>query len=154
MADFKELGFDSVDIAKALRWIGKEKNKQLNMTKLNKLLYIAYGVLLVKTKERLTKEHPAAWPYGPVFPRMHRHVKLSDSIEPSFYNSLSDALKNLLSNVVDVFGDIPASQLSAWSHEEGSPWSKALARGNGDWNQKLSDDDIYSYFYSFVKAEA
>lgn len=153
MAEFKELGYDSVDIARALRWAGKEKDYQLNMTQLNKLLYITYGILLVRKRGRLTKEHPAAWPYGPVFPRMHKHIKLSDPVTDREFNELDSDLQGLLRQIVAYLGDIPASKLSAWSHEKGSPWDIAQSKNDTKWNQKIDDDDIYAFFYNYVKAD-
>ena len=76
MTNFKDLNYDSVEIAKALRYVGQNNGYQFNQTQLNKLLYIAYGTLLVKKNERLTKERPSAWPYGPVFPRLQKNLKL------------------------------------------------------------------------------
>ena len=41
----------------------------VDKAKSQKLLYCCYGAVLAETNERLTDEHPKAWPYGPVFPR-------------------------------------------------------------------------------------
>lgn len=153
MAEFITMDNDSVDIAKALRWSGKQHGYQLNMTQLNKLLYIAYGIRLVSHRERLVKEHPAAWPYGPVFPRVRQHIKLSDYITSDEYNKLSGDVQELLDNVVSTFGKYNAGRLSFWSHQYGSPWEKALRRSGGKWNEKLDDEDIYDFFYTFVKAD-
>ena len=153
MAEFKQLEYDSVFMAQAIRYSGKIHNYQLNMTQLNKLLYIAYGMRLVSHRERLVIEHPAAWPYGPVFPRVNRHIKLSDPITDVQYTGLSADIKNLIDDVVSNLGDVRAGTLSAWTHKEGSPWYKALARNEGKWNVKIDDDDIYTFFYSFVKAD-
>ena len=153
MAEFVTMDNDSVDIAKALRWSGKVHGYQLNMTQLNKLLYIAYGVRLVSYRERLVKEHPAAWPYGPVFPRVRQHIKLSDFVTADEYDSLGEDVQELLDNVVSTFGKYNAGQLSTWSHKDGSPWAKALIRSGGKWNVKLDDEDIYDFFYNFVKAD-
>lgn len=153
MSNFIELNLDSIDVGRAIRYVGMTKNMQLNMTQLNKLLYIAYGVHLVRQKQRLTAEHPAAWPYGPVFPRMNNKLKLSDAIIDIEYRSLADDIRRLLNEIVSIFGPIKANILSAWSHEPGSPWALALERSNGKWNQKLDDEDIFDYFYNFVAME-
>lgn len=153
MAEFRELGYDSVYIANAIRYSGHKHKFQFNMTQLNKLLYIAYGVRLVSHRERLVKEHPAAWPYGPVFPRVRNHVKLSDLITSNEYDALSDDIKGLIDSVVLTFGKYNAGQLSSWSHQHGSPWEKALSRSDGKWNEKLDDEDIYDFFYTFIKAD-
>ena len=38
-------------------------------TQAQKILYCCYGATLAKYDERLTDEHPKAWPNGPVFHR-------------------------------------------------------------------------------------
>ena len=155
MADnnFICLELDSVDVANAIRYIAQTKGINVNMTKINKLLYIAYGTMLVNQKKRLTSEHPGAWPYGPVFPRVHRNIKLSDSITSSAYDKLRGidiSITDLLEDVVNKFGRLSATQLSAWSHQSGSPWDIAVKESNGIWNTKLNDEAIYNYFYSFL----
>lgn len=60
--------YDSVTVANYIIAFANENKFFINMTKLQKLLYIAYGVYLSVKNERLTNEHPQAWPYGPVFP--------------------------------------------------------------------------------------
>ena len=115
---FNELGLDSVLLAKALRYAGQRQSRQFNMTQIHKLLYIAYGTYLVQQKARLTKEHPSAWPYGPVFPRVQKHVRLYDDISSTEYESLDPGIKELLNSVVSTYGNIPATTLSIWSHED------------------------------------
>lgn len=159
MADsnFDCLELDSVDVANAIRYIAQTENISVNMTQINKLLYIAYGTMLVSQKKRLTTEHPSAWPYGPVFPRVHRNVKLSDSITSDAYDRLRAqdiSITNLLQSVVSTFGRLSATKLSAWSHQLGSPWDIAVKESNGMWNTKLSDEAIYNYFYSFLNMSA
>lgn len=152
-SNFSELGLDSVAIGRAIRHAGLTRGYQLNMTQLNKLLYIAYGVHLVRFKERLTREHPAAWPYGPVFPRMFNTIRLSDPITDAEYKELPERICSLLDEVVRLFGRYSANALSSWSHQDGSPWARTLERSGGMWNEKIDDEDIFSYFYNFVKME-
>lgn len=155
--NFFELNYDSVYIAKAIRHSAKIQGMQVNMTQINKLLYILYGTVLVAKSQRITYEHPCAWPYGPVFPRVHKHIKLSDEICDTEYNKLKEEnpyIVSTMDDIVKVFGKIPAGQLSAWSHEDGSPWELAVRRSKGKWNTQLDDEDIYAYFFSYVKKSA
>lgn len=152
--NFSELNYDSVDIAKAIRYSAQQQNLSVNMTQIQKLLYIIYGIMLVVRKERLTTEHPSAWPYGPVFPRAHKRVKLSDNITEETYNEIKDKcpfITSIIDQVVRQFGKLPASQLSEWSHQKDSPWDIAVQSSGGKWNTKLDDEDIFNYFFSFIK---
>lgn len=151
--EFQSWGLDSVDVANAIRYAGRECGYALNMTQINKLLYMLYGVVLVETKKRLTDETPKAWPYGPVFPRVHTKIKLQDEINDTFYNKIKDIDESIfdnLKNIVETFGRLPATVLSNWSHQENSPWDLAFKRSNGKWNTPLDDQDIFNYFYTFM----
>lgn len=152
---FTNLDLDSVEVARALRWEAKSNGGQINMTQIMKLMYILYGFMLVSKRCRITKEQPKAWPYGPAFPRVQKHVHLSDPITDREYKVLEKTQPELIQTmktVYDNFGKYSAYQLSSWSHENGSPWSKAMIRSGGAWNEPLSDEDIYNYFFNYVKA--
>lgn len=60
--------YSSVVLAYYIVALMNQRGLEINMTKLQKLLYIAYGTYLAIKNQRLTNEHPQAWPYGPVFP--------------------------------------------------------------------------------------
>ena len=150
----KSLNLNSVDVAKAIRWKGKELGYNFNMTQVNKLLYILYGVVLVEQKTKLTKETPQAWAYGPVFPSVHKNIKLQDSINNDTYLYLKRKYKQIakiLDSVIENFGEIPYRLLANWSCSDNTPWNLAFKRSKGQWNTPLSDQDIFNYFYSISK---
>lgn len=152
-ANFTDLGLDSVKVANAIRYSANKIGRKINMTQINKLLYIAYGILLVERKERLTSESPSAWPYGPVFPRVHKHVKLYDDITDTAYKEIKakkPEITEVIDNVVRTFSHHSAEHLSAWSHKKNSPWYIAVMESKGKWNTKIKDENIYNYFYSFL----
>lgn len=70
--------YDSLDIAKYIVAKANKEKYGINMTKMQKLLYIVYGVYLRVYNERLTNEHPQAWPYGPVFPKTRNKLLKAD----------------------------------------------------------------------------
>lgn len=47
---FEDIGLDSVIVANAIRYAAFKKGLSINMTQINKLLYITYGSLLVDKK--------------------------------------------------------------------------------------------------------
>ncbi len=151
---FKKLGYDSLDVANAIRYAAQQKDLSINMTQINKLLYITYGVMLVAKKEQITDEEPSAWPYGPVFPNVHRKLKLYDDITPDAYKRFeheNPVLIAIINQVIDAFGRYSAGQLSEWSHKSGSPWELAVQKTKGKWNSKLMNEDIFNYFFTHVK---
>lgn len=140
--EFKELCLNSIEVAEKIRHIAASEFKLiLNMTQTQKLLYIAYGIELARKKTRLTDEHPRAWPFGPVFPKVHGKVDFSCT--PKNPENIHGEIEDLLRDVIRVFGRISASKLSEWSHSKGSPWDKAP---KDKWGQPLSDKDIFEYF--------
>lgn len=133
----------------------KANDIPLNITKLQKLMYCCYGVVLAKTGLRLTDEHPEAWQYGPVFPDALKCVQFFD-IDGFKDSNSSDIDKNprikeLIEATIQHFGKYSAFQLSRWSHLKGSPWYKA-SDGGVNLFSILSDDDIKQYFNTKVLA--
>lgn len=149
--------YDSVAVAKYIVASANEKRYVINMTKLQKLLYIAYGTYLAITGERLTNEHPQAWPYGPVFPKTRSRllkvnlydINLSDnSIEDIGHN---EEMKSLVDIVLSTYGDKNATTLSEWSHQLGSPWDKTVNTNGFKWGDRIPDKYISEYFNSIIK---
>ncbi len=140
--EFKNLCLNSVEVAEKIRHIAASEFKlNLNMTQTQKLIYISYGIELARKKTRLTDEHPRAWPFGPVFPRVHGKVDFSRT--PTNPKSIPDDIAGLLRDVIRAFGRTSATKLSEWSHSKGSPWDKAP---KDKWGEPLSDKDIFEYF--------
>jgi uncharacterized phage-associated protein len=144
--------YDSVPVAKYLLALATEKGKNLNATQLQKLLFIAYGFILTKIGEPILKEGPRAWPYGPVFPRVQKHVNLGFvyKLEDSEFEDLKKdkLLTEILNKVIDNYSVHSASKLSAWSHKEGSPWDVTVKSG-GIKSQEIPDSLIMDYFKRF-----
>ena len=149
--------YNSVEIARYIIAIANSKAIPINMTKVQKLLYIAYGVYLAVMEERLLNEHPQAWPYGPVFPTTRNkllkcnfyNINLKDGEFDKLRND--DTLNSLLKSVFSTFGFWTASQLSEWSHQDGSPWEVTTNQEDFSWGQVISDDDIKGYFKLITK---
>lgn len=132
----------------------------INLTKVQKLLYIAYGAALVFDKEsiRLCSEHPQAWPYGPVFPttrefllKFGKKFEAVDFDYPNIQGIKNDAyLKSLISFVFKGFGGMTANQLTAWSHKPNTPWEKTIRETNFKWGNEIPDSFIYEYFSQLI----
>lgn len=151
--------FNSVDVAKYIAGKANERNIFLNITKIQKLLYIAYGVYLRVYEERLTDEHPQAWPYGPVFPTTRKkllHFELG-SIKPADSPQglqTNPEFNKVVSFTLDNFGKWNAAQLTEWSHREGSPWYFATQTDGFKWGDRIPDEVIYEYFLQRISIKA
>ena len=147
--------FNSVDVARYIAGKANEKNISLNITKIQKLLYIVYGVYLRVYEQRLTDEHPQAWPYGPVFPITRRKLLTADfsaiqatscpeemQKDPDFNKAINFTLDN--------FGLRSAAQLTEWSHRDGSPWYYTTKGVGFKWGDEIPDELIYNYFLQLI----
>lgn len=142
-----------------IAWANKHKFG-INLTKVQKLLYIAYGAALVfdKGRERLCNEHPQAWPFGPVFPTTrNRLLRIKDDFESVTFDNenIKDLkkdsyLNSLIKFVFEGFGSLTAAQLTAWSHQENSPWELTTQEPNFHWGNEIPDHFIYEYFSKII----
>lgn len=145
--------YDSVIAARYLLAVAFSKGKILNVTKVQKLLYIAYGYFLAKKRRVLLDEKPRAWPYGPVFPKTREEVDYENVIpldSDEFQDIKQDeAIKHFFDYLIDEYAKYTASQLSDWSHSEGSPWDRTTRQTNFKWNRAIPDEYISAYFSTF-----
>lgn len=151
--------YNSVTVAFFIvAWANAHK-VSINLTKTQKLLYIAYGANLILHKKRLCNEHPQAWPYGPVFPTTRNKLLKSDLDSISMESPLLSEVKNdanlndLVQFVFSGFGNRTAGQLVAWSHSPNSPWDETTHLNNFKWGMEIPDAFIYSYFSNLIKVE-
>ena len=142
--------YDSTVVAKYLLALAYKKGIVLNVTKVQKLLFIAYGYFLAQHNQLLLNEKPKAWPFGPVFPKTRKEVDYGKIIEAS-----DDSLKEVaadpmvtevLNKIIDNYSKFSATQLSDWSHMPGSPWDKTTKATSFTWNQPIPDKYIKEYF--------
>ncbi|WP_373402816.1 Panacea domain-containing protein [Candidatus Phytoplasma solani] len=109
-----------------------KKDKKLNKTKIQKLLYYSQGYYIAKYDNVLFPERIEAWPYGPVVPDVYAEA-LRQEIQPffkyfDFENEKSNLpltieQKEILEQVFNKFGYMTASQLTKLTHKE-EPWKK------------------------------
>lgn len=151
--------YTSVNIARYLIACCNAKGIGINITKLQKLLYIAYGVYLAVNDVRLFSEHPQAWPYGPVFPTTRNRLLKEDFYGIDMNSDEFSEIKKdedinaLVSSVLASFGDWTAYQLTRWSHQNGSPWEKTTELDGFSWGDQIPDEFISPYFKMMIRAD-
>lgn len=139
--------FSSSSVMAYILYKGKKAGHPISKTQAQKLLYCCYGIVLAAFDERLTDEHPKAWPGGPLFPRtlsaINRHRLTTDMAEIFIASCPVDWLK-LMDKTIDRFWGYSATALETWSQRKGTPWDKA------DPLASLDDREIQKYFQQFV----
>lgn len=149
--------YRSEDVARLIVAILNERKIMVNITKVQKLLYIIYGTWLRVYQNRLINEHPQAWPYGPVFPTSRNKLTKSEialediKIEyvPSELTE-DEELNRTINFVIIHFGNWSATQLSSWSHSPGSPWDYVTKQNGFVWGDLIPDSVIYDFFVRLI----
>jgi uncharacterized phage-associated protein len=150
---------ESVEFAKYIISRIKARNEtgkppiELGGTKLQKLIYICDGCLLA-LGENFIRENARAWKCGPVYPKVNKWLSnnpgIEDIGEPCSPETLSQIegieAAALIDKIIEDYGSRTAQALSAWTHEEGSPWKEALEKGQGKMNSPIDKNAMRDYF--------
>lgn len=142
--------YDSILAANYLLATAYDKGIVLNVTKVQKMLFMAYGVIYAKHNRIFIDESPKAWPFGPVFPKTRSKVDygtLLSKTNPIFDEISKDDIVNAtFDTIIDKYSKYSASQLSNWSHMPDSPWDKTKNEKGFEWNKPIDDQYIKEYF--------
>lgn len=98
----------------------------LTNLKLQKLLYYCQGFHLAIKNTPLFTESIEHWDHGPVVPAIYREYKkygkdTLNSSENVDFNSISEDSREIIDEVLKVYGQFSASKLRNMTHNE-SPW--------------------------------
>jgi len=143
---------DSVDFAIYLNQKAKNMALDVNVTKIQKWLYICYGLYLAAKKEQLLDERPKAWQFGPVFPKVYKRQQKNGNSLDNLPLSVSmvdlQQYDEIIQPVLDHFGKWSAAGLVEWTHEKGRAWDKMY--NNGGRQEAMDNFEIMSDFLKFV----
>lgn len=106
----------SVDFAKYIIKKANELKIQINLTKLQKILYICDGNLLA-LGENFINEQAKAWDYGPVYPKVYKWYQKHGKEDVTLWTiskeiENNDSVKNVVFQALKKFGNWSAVQLS------------------------------------------
>lgn len=143
--------YKSIDVAKYIIMSANQKRIGINVTKVQKLLFICYGTWMALKEYRLTDERPQAWQYGPLFYNTWKELStcnFSDINDCSLDGDVEENIyfQKLLDVVLNKFGDWNATMLVNWSHKESSPWSITKNKPNFKWGDIINDDTVHKFF--------
>lgn len=139
--------------------------KDISPLKIQKLVYIAHGWHLALYEEPLVRDELAeAWEYGPVFPSIYHEFKRFGAgpiLEPAldWIYSLGEWRSQVpyikpddertiafLNRIWELYGRFSAGELSAMTHEEGSPWRQIREKMGPIKNANIENDLIEKYY--------
>lgn len=141
----------ATEVTQAIISAINEKKYSLNITKLQKLLYITYGIYLAKYGKLLFEDDkPCYLPHGPVFLNILKSFRY-DTFEGISYNNsnIPKDVSEIIDAVVSTFGQYQARSLVDWLHREDTAWSK-LEKKRAKYGEELQEKDIKNEFKELI----
>jgi uncharacterized phage-associated protein len=140
---------------------------------LQKLVYIAHGWNLAITGKPLTVDNPQAWDYGPVYRPLRNALRdygsaavkqeiknrdffpgvFDDDPDKPAVASLDADERQVIDRVYRDYGRFHAYQLSALTHEAGTPWTRVYSNGAGRSNE-IGAELIREHFIGLAQKAA
>ncbi len=121
-----------------------------------KLTYLCHGWMLGLYGRAFFYQPVEAWQHGPVIPDVYHRVKVYGNRRlqrpfgdpPPGFDKLE---ANLAGQVLEAYGEFSGVQLSALTHQPGSPWYRTWhERGR---NAVISNDMIQEHFLEMAEDE-
>ncbi|RNJ74961.1 MAG: DUF4065 domain-containing protein [Nitrosopumilus sp. D6] len=128
-----------------------------------KLIYISHGYTLAIHNRPLTHDRIEAWKYGPVLPVLYHALKIHaskpipnlyycgtntlvsvDKREKFFNDVIEKPIKDILDRVLEAYGDMTGNELSAITHEKGTPWH--ICYRKNEFSIEIPDDIIKNHY--------
>ncbi|MGQ0580383.1 MAG: Panacea domain-containing protein [Reyranella sp.] len=124
----------SVRTHAAAKFICRRGDWQVTNLALQKILYMAHMVHYGRTGHRLVKRPFEAWEYGPVEPKLYRHVRAfgADPIQDVFSTEPSirgTPEADTLVEACDALLKLRPAQLVAITHRKGGAWERNYQPG-------------------------
>jgi len=158
-------------LAVANYFIGKAHSEGDRITpmKLLKLVYIAHGWSLGLTGHPLIGEEVQAWRYGPVIPSVYQDFRhygrepitrqkavLNKHGEYVIPTVTDEQAQRLLNKVWEVYKPLDGLELSALTHQDGTPWDTVWngKKGGRMGNMVIAPEVIADYYCALAKKRA
>ena len=139
--------YDPRGVANLLLDVADAERLRITNLALQKLIYFAHGIHLMKTKEPLVSGYFEAWQYGPVHPSVYRAFRASGSDAIRMRARGKDALTGrerdlgtpndpdvhrLITDVLRNYGSMTPGRLVDLAHAKGSPWDVVVDKSRTD----------------------
>ncbi len=158
--------YSSLAIANEFLCRGNDSRIALTHMQVQKLVYLTHGWRLGSGYGALIDERFEAWAFGPVSRKLYDSLKRygarpvtaliawgddtpfngEGELGPA-HEQIDDNTRLLIDRVFDTYADHDGFQLSALTHEEGTPWQQTYVRGQ---NKTIPNKLIARYFGALV----
>lgn len=148
-----DTGIDSLTLAKAVLHKVRSDRYQVTKSKIILISYVIYGVWLAEKHERVVHEHPQAWKYGPVFPRIYTKLDLDCDYKAEYDSILYSMpdLAGLVRHYSACLGPQSAAAISAVHTASGTPWKRCSISSRGKWGVAMDDGEIERWFSELIR---
>ena len=135
------------DVVSVLINTAIDMNIYLNSTKVNKLLYLVYGVYLYNYEPLFshTKDKPRLFKNGPVFDYIQKYEenKIDFENKNNHKVKLSRNIRSIIKIVLKSFGKYNAVPLANWSMRKGGAWYEVSKKDTSmKWGIIIDDELI------------
>lgn len=110
--------------------LAKSQDEALTNMQLQKLVFIAQGYYLAIFSDSLYYHNTRAWQWGPVIPNLYKSLQkygrniVNKTIDcDDIVDEKSQAFE-VIKGVWNAYGHLNGSDLSALTHQKGTPWDK------------------------------
>jgi len=159
-------GYDPRAIANLLIEYSLERQQPISNLPLQKVLYFAHALYLIRHKKPLISGYFEAWKYGPVHPVVYNEFKQYESQPITEYASRLDIrtrmrsvvslpsdqhVRSFVKEISDSYGMLSPSQLVEWSHRPSGPWHTVVgppAGREGRYGLRITNETIISKFHN------
>jgi len=150
-------GYSPFSVARFFIEKGFQSGKGLTSMKLIKLVYIGHGWNLGLFDVPLIYEPIQAWQYGPVIESLYHAFKIyannvipiSEATNmPNGAREFQPTTRALMEKIWEKYSPLPAVQLSALTHQPGTPWYKVWEeQGGKDSKRAIIPNPLIKEFY-------
>ena len=125
--------FSANSVANAFLRLSQRDTQPLTNMQLQKLVYIAHGYNLALFDEPLIEDQVKAWQWGPVIPPLYNRLKkygagvIDGEVKDAVTIDPASNEGRVIEQVWQSYKGFTGAQLSAITHQEGSPWSATWA---------------------------
>ena len=156
----KEKSYDARAVANRLIGMAWADGRALDMMQVIKLVYLCDAWMLGIYQRPMVKQEIEVWQYGPVVADVFNSLKryngfpVHDKIrKPYIWNrseytdSFDDEAADIIEQVYEKYGFMTGVQISALTHEKGSPWHQlSELADNGQRNVAIPREIIKAYY--------
>lgn len=154
------MAYSAVAVANEFIKLANDDNcKDLTNMKLQKLVYISYGVLLAMFDQDLVYNNVHAFEWGPVYPSLYKKLSHYGKSRITELIPVEDGLDvipatdkvslNTIAAVWKVYGKMSAIKLSELTHQPDTPWANTWT---AEKYARIPKHEISAHYAGLIRA--